>query len=256
VPAADGQLRFTNKSVLVTGAASGIGRAVALRFVDEGANVFAFDLDTDGLEQTAKAADGGPGAINVHVGDVSRRDECGAAVAAAVATYGGIDVLVNVAGIFRASHFADTAEAEYRAVMGVNADGPFFMCQAAVPHLLERSGSIVNIASTAGMEGQAYTVSYCMSKGAVTLLTKALAMEYIKTPLRVNAVLPGGTDTPLVGSVAFPDDVDWELIARYAGVRGFNRPEEVAAAVAYLASDDASSVHGALVPVDRGSLAG
>jgi NAD(P)-dependent dehydrogenase (short-subunit alcohol dehydrogenase family) len=248
--------RFAGKSILVTGAASGIGRATALRFVDEGGAVLAFDLDADGLEGTAKAATGGPGTLIVHAGDVSRPDACRDAVAAAVAAHGGLDVLVNVAGVFRASHFANTAEAEYRLVMGVNADGLFFMCQAAVPHLLERSGNIVNIASTAGVEGQAYTVSYCMSKGAVIMLTKALAMEYMKTPLRVNAVLPGGTDTPLVAGVNYPEDVDFDLVLRYAGVRGFNRPEEVAAAVAFVASDDASAVHGALLPADRGSLAG
>jgi meso-butanediol dehydrogenase/(S,S)-butanediol dehydrogenase/diacetyl reductase len=247
--------RFAGKAVLVTGAASGIGRAVALRFAREGADVLAFDIDADGLAATRADAEGAPGSIRVREGDVTRREECRAAVAACVEELGGIDVLANVAGIIRPARFDEMPEADYRLTMGVNADGPFFMAQAAIGPLLEREGNIVNVASTAAIEGQAYTVAYCMSKAAIALMTKAIAMEYVKTPLRVNAVLPGGTQTTLVDTIAFPDDVDFDLVLNYSGFRGMNTPDEVAAVVAFVASDEASAIHGAFLPVDRGALA-
>jgi len=247
--------RFAGKAVLVTGAASGIGRAVALRFVREGAQVLAFDLNGDGLKETAEMGAGSAGEIRVRQGDVSHRDECRATVDACVAEFGKLDVLANVAGVLRTARFDEMPEADYRLTMGVNADGPFFMAQAAIPHLLVTEGNIVNVASTAAIEGQAYTVAYCMSKAAIALMTKAIAMEYVKTPLRVNAVLPGGTQTALVDAVSFPDDIDFNLVLNYSGFRGMNSPEEVAAVVAFAASDDASAVHGALLPVDRGALA-
>ena len=250
--------RFSGKAILVTGAASGIGRAVALRFASEGAQVLGFDLNAEGLKETADLATSSgdtSGEVRVRQGDVSQREECRAAVDTCIAEYGGIDVLANVAGIIRPARFDEMTESDYRLTMGVNADGPFFMAQAAIPHLLERSGNIVNVASTAAIEGQAYTVAYCMSKAAVALMTKAIAMEYVKTPLRVNAVLPGGTQTSLVDGISFPDDIDFQLVLNYSGFRGMNSPDEVATVVAFAASDDASAVHGALLPVDRGALA-
>jgi len=247
--------RFAGKTVLVTGAASGIGRAVALRFASEGAQVFAFDINGDGLKETVELGAGSSGEIRVRQGDVSQREECRATVDACLAEFGQLDVLANVAGVLRTARFDEMAESDYRLTMGVNADGPFFMAQASIPHLLASEGSIVNVASTAAIEGQAYTVAYCMSKAAIALMTKAIAMEYVKTPLRVNAVLPGGTQTALVDAVSFPDDIDFDLVLNYSGFRGMNSPDEVAAVVAFAASDDASAIHGALLPVDRGALA-
>jgi NAD(P)-dependent dehydrogenase (short-subunit alcohol dehydrogenase family) len=150
----------------------------------------------------------------------------------------------------------EVTEADYRRMMGVNIDGYFFMCQAAIPHLLERSGNIVNIASNAGLMGQAYTVVYCMTKGAIVQLTRALAMEYAKTPLRVNAIAPGGVDTSLSRNFQIPDDVDFELMARYTGFRSMGSGDDIAAMFALVASDEGRSIHGAILSVDRGITAG
>jgi meso-butanediol dehydrogenase / (S,S)-butanediol dehydrogenase / diacetyl reductase len=248
--------RFTGKAALITGAASGIGRAVTLRLAAEGGQVLAHDLNAAGLEETAKLAADAGGAVAVRAGDVSDPDECRAAVDACVSAHGRLDVLGNVAGIARGEHVADVNVAGYRQMMGVNVDGPFFLAQAALPHLLQSGGTIVNIASNAGLMGQAYTVVYCMTKGAVVQLTRALAMELMKTPVRVNAIAPAGTNTNLTATWTMPSDVDWDLMGRYSGMRGMNSADEVANVFAFLASDEASSIHGAIISADRGVTAG
>ncbi|MGW0661710.1 SDR family NAD(P)-dependent oxidoreductase [Streptodolium elevatio] len=248
--------RFDGKTALVTGAGSGVGRATTLRLAAEGANVYALDINTDALAETAKLAGGLAGKVATRVTDVARRDECFAAVADCVAEFGGLDVLGNVAGIARAEHVLEVTEADYRRMMGVNTDGYFFMCQAAIPHLLERSGNIVNIASNAGVMGLAYSVVYTMSKGAVVQLTRSLAWEFIKTPLRVNAIAPGGIETNLVANYQMPADVDWDMVGRSTTPRPMAQPEDIASMFAYVASDEARNVHGAILNNDTGLTAG
>ena len=248
--------RFTGKVALITGAASGIGRAVTLRLASEGGQVLAHDLNAAGLEETAKLVADAGGTVETRTGDISDPEECQAAVEACVSAYGRLDVLGNVAGIARGEHMADVSVAGYRQMMGVNVDGPFFLAQAALPHLLESGGTIVNIASNAGLMGQAYTVVYCMTKGAVVQLTRALAMELMKTPVRVNAIAPAGTNTNLTATWTMPSDIDWDLMGRYSGMRGMNSAEEVANVFAFLASDEASSIHGAIISADRGVTTG
>jgi meso-butanediol dehydrogenase/(S,S)-butanediol dehydrogenase/diacetyl reductase len=245
-------MTFQGKRALVTGAGSGIGRAVALRLASEGATVFGHDLDEGRLKETNELAGGG---LLTRTGDVSDPDECKAAVAAAVSELGGLDVLGNIAGIARGEHVTDVTVEQYRRMMGVNVDAYFFLAQAAIPHLLETGGNIVNIASNAGLMGQAYTVVYCMSKGAVVQLTKALAMELVKTPLRVNAIAPAGTMTNLVMGYQMPEDVDMDLF-RYSGFRGLTEPAEIAELFAYVASDRGKSFHGAVLSIDNGVTAG
>jgi NAD(P)-dependent dehydrogenase (short-subunit alcohol dehydrogenase family) len=245
-------MTFEGKVALVTGAGSGIGRATTLRLVSEGATVFAHDVDEGRLKETDELAGGG---LATRVGDVTDPDECKAAVAAAVGELGRLDVLGNIAGIARGEHVTDVTVEQYRRMMGVNVDAYFFLAQAAIPHLLETGGNIVNIASNAGLMGQAYTVVYCMSKGAVVQLTKALAMELMKTPLRVNAIAPGGTMTNLVMGYQMPNDVEPDLF-RYSGFRGLTEPDEIAELFAYLASDRARSIHGAVLSIDNGVTAG
>jgi len=251
-----GPRRFEGRVALLTGAASGIGRSVALRLAAEGATVFGVDINAAGLDETAASVAAAGGTMVVRPADITGRDECRATVAACLDDLGRLDVLGNIAGMARAEHVVDVAEADYRQMMAVNVDGAFFLAQAAIPHLLESSGNIVNIASNAGLMGQAYTVVYCMTKGAVIQLTRALAMEYIKTPLRVNAIAPGGVDTSLSRGFQIPDDVDFELMGRYTGLRRMARPDDVAGLFAFVASDDGANIHGAILSTDAGLTTG
>ena len=248
--------RFAGKVALVTGAASGIGRATALRLAGEGAAVLAHDVDAAGLDATASAGQEAGGTIRTRAGDLSARAECVAAVAECVDAFGRLDVLGNVAGISSCDHFCDVAEQSYRRMMAVNVDAYFFTCQAAIPHLLDAGGNIVNLASSAGLNGNAYTVAYCMTKGAVIQLTRSLAMEFWKTPLRINAIAPGAVETSLVANFRIPDDVDWDLVGRYMSPRPMGSADDVAALFAFVASDDGRNIHGAVLSTDAGLSAG
>jgi meso-butanediol dehydrogenase / (S,S)-butanediol dehydrogenase / diacetyl reductase len=245
--------RFAGRAAVVTGVGSGIGRSVALRLAAEGARVLGLDINAEALDRTQSLADG---AVEVRQCDITSSAECHAAVEDALARFGQLDILGNVAGIARGEHVGDVTEAAYRQMMAVNVDGYFFMAQAALPHLLHDGGVIVNVASNAGLVGQAYTVVYCMTKGAVVQLTRALAMEYMKTPLRVVAIAPGGVDTGLTRGYQMPTDVDWDLVMRYSGARGLAKPEDISSLFAFLASDEASNIHGAVVSSDGGMTAG
>jgi NAD(P)-dependent dehydrogenase (short-subunit alcohol dehydrogenase family) len=244
--------RFDGKVALVTGAASGIGRAVTRRLAEEGASVYAVDVEEAGLAATKATA---PGTVEAQRVDVTDPDACDAAVDACVARFGHLDVLGNIAGIYRAGHVTEFPRAEYRKVMAVNLDACFFLAQRAIPHLLETNGNIVNIASNAGLQGVPYSVAYCMSKGGVVQLTRALAVEFLKRPLRVNAIAPAGTNTNIAASAVFPPDMDRDLSRRMGGHRGMTEPEEVAALFAFLASDDARSITGAIYTIDHGLTA-
>lgn len=244
--------RFEDKVALITGAGSGIGRAVALRLAEEGASVFAVDVDPERLNETKELASG---QVVLRHADLSDPDACVSAVAACVDDLGQVDVLGNVAGVYLAEHATKVTRDQYRWVMAVNLDACFFLAQAAIPHLLETGGNIVNIASNAGLQGVPYSAVYCMSKGGVVQLTRSLAVEFLKTPLRVNAIAPAGTNTNIATSVNFPSDMDVDLATRMAGLRGMAEPEEVAALFAFLASDDARSVTGAIYTVDNGLTA-
>jgi NAD(P)-dependent dehydrogenase (short-subunit alcohol dehydrogenase family) len=246
--------RFEGRTALVTGAGSGIGRASVLRLLAEGAQVLAVDISEPGLATTAELA--ASDRLITRRCDVTSRDECVAAVEAAATTLGGLDILGNVAGIGRGEHVGEVGEAAYRQMMAVNVDGYFFMCQAAIPHLLHDGGVIVNVASVAGLIGQAYTVVYCMTKGAIVQLTRALAMEFMKTPLRVVGIAPGGVDTGLVQGYQMPMDVDWDLVGRYTSPRGLATPDDLANLFAFLASDEARNIHGTIVSSDTGMSAG
>ena len=146
----------------------------------------------------------------------------------------------------------DVTPAVYHRIMAVNIDAYFFLAQAAIPHLLERNGNIVNVASNSGLQGIPYAVPYAISKGGVVQLTRALAVEFLKRPLRVNAVAPAGTNTNIATAATFPADMDGDLLGRMAGLRGLAEPEEVAGVFAFLASEEAKSVTGAVYTIDNG----
>lgn len=237
---------------LVTGAGSGMGRAITLRLADEGASVFAVDIDEQRLAETEEQA---PGKVAIRCADLADPGTCQQVVADCMGTFGRLDVLGNVAGIFFAAHVVDVTYEQYRRLMAVNLDAYFFLAQSAIPHLLESGGNIVNVASNAGLQGVPYAVAYSASKGGVVQLTRALAVEFLKTPLRVNAIAPAGTRTNLTAGTSFPADMDLDLATRMAGLRGMAEPEEIAAVFAFLASDEARSVTGAIYTVDNGITA-
>jgi NAD(P)-dependent dehydrogenase (short-subunit alcohol dehydrogenase family) len=241
--------RYEGRVALVTGAGSGIGRATAHRLVDEGAVVLAVDLVEEGLELTRKEATA-PDRVGTFAGDVADPATAPAAVAAALELGGGLDLLVNGAGILRFEHSHEVALATWEQILRVNLTGTFLFCQAALPALLERRGAIVNIASTSSQFGHPWAAAYASSKGGVLALTKTLAVEYAKQGLRVNSVSPGSIETPITGAFELPDGADGKLLYRIMSPTGMAKPEVVAAAIAYLGSTDAHHVNGADLRID------
>jgi NAD(P)-dependent dehydrogenase (short-subunit alcohol dehydrogenase family) len=241
--------RFDGRVALVTGAGSGIGRAIVARLVSEGATVVAVDVSGDGLAETAASTER-PEAVLTRVGDVTEPATPPAAVQDADAL-GGLHLLVNNAGILRFDHTHELAREAWDRVLAVNLTGTFAFCQAALPLLLRTPGAnIVNLASTAALFGHPWAAAYAASKGGVLSLTKTLAVEYATAGLRANAVCPGSIDTPITGAFAVPDGADPKLVRRIMSPTGMAPPDVVAAAVAYLGSDDGTHVNGAEIRID------
>lgn len=247
---------FSGKTVLVTGASSGLGEAVALAFAGQGANVFAVGRNIAALESLALRVADIEGTVFVCSADLQKASSCRSVVAGCIEQFSGLDVLVNVAGKHAVSHTADVSEAQWQEDLGINLSAPFFLSQAAIPHLLKSNGNIVNVASIAGLQGQPYSAAYCAAKHGLLGLTRSLALEFINTGLRVNAVCPGGMDTPQVNNMQFPEGIDFGLMMRTAGLRGMMQVADVAEVILFLASEQAHVIHGAVIPVDMGKTTG
>jgi NAD(P)-dependent dehydrogenase (short-subunit alcohol dehydrogenase family) len=247
---------MTGEAVIVTGAASGLGRGTALAVARAGANVCIVDVNAAGLEETAQQVRAiGPKAL-VHAADLSVADNCGVAVAAAVASFGRLDALCNVAGMIIFTNSTEMPAKDWDKTLAVNLSAPFHLSKAAIPHLLEHNGAIVNVTSTAAFIGEAYAAAYCATKAGLNAMTKAMAMEYMHKPIRINAVAPGGMMTNIATNLRMPEGVDYGLIKRFSGMRGLVEVADVAQMIAYLASDAGQGFHGTCVTMDRGITAG
>jgi NAD(P)-dependent dehydrogenase (short-subunit alcohol dehydrogenase family) len=247
---------FDGKVVVVTGAASGLGRATALAFAREGGKLALADIHETGLAATvASAAELGAEAqaIPTNMADTAA---CAALVGAAVARFGGIDVVCNVAGAFRFDHATDIAVDIWDRIFAVNVRGPFFLIQAALPHLIESQGAVVSVASASAFLGHAYLAHYAASKAALVNLTKSLAMEFMQKSVRINAIAPGGINTAMTAATAIPDGIDFQLLGRYVPLRGSSEPEDLTDLILMLAGPRGRAFHGACVNADRGITAG
>ena len=245
-------MSLQGKVALVTGASSGLGAETARLFSRQGATVFGIGRDTARLAEVfADVQNGSYASV-----DVASAPACRDAVAQCVREFGGLDVLVNVAGQHQMRRTETMSDEDWAHDLAVNLNGPFFLSRAALPHLLERGGNIVNVGSIAGVEGQAYSAGYCAAKHGLVGLTRALAVEYTADRLRVNAICPGGMLTPQLEHFSPPENPNYDLIMRTASPRGMMQPLDVANVIAFLASDAAAAVHGAVYRVDNGKGAG
>ena len=244
--------RFKEKTVLVTGAASGIGLATARRFLDEGARVVMLDIDEASLN---KAAAGLPqDRVLVQAGDTADKKTASAAVKATVDRFGGLHVLINNAGMAVEGDIMQTSEEDFERVMAVNVSGYFHMAKAAMPELLKVKGSIVMTSSVSGLGGDWNTFAYNTSKGAVSNMVRAMALDAGKDGVRVNAVNPSFTKTGMTEDML----KDAELVAKFKERMPLGAPEDaegVAAVMAFLASEDARLITGVNLPVDAGVTA-
>lgn len=256
--------RFTGKVAIVTGAASGIGRATAARLAAEGAKVLAADIAADGLTLAVDAinADAATrsagGEAAARPADISDERDATELVGDAIGRWGRLDALCNIAGLIRTARTHECDLDTWRHVLDVNLTGTFLVTRAALPHLIASKGSVVNAASTSSFFGHPWMAAYAASKGAIAALTQTLAVEYCKDGVRVNAVAPGSVESGITGSVTFPEDLtkdEGKLVRRIMSPTGFGRPEDVASVVALLASDDGRHMTGEVVRIDGGTHA-
>lgn len=238
--------------LLVTGASSGIGAAVALAFAEAGWDVMASGRDEDRLDELSEAADN----VVTWAGELASSEDCDELIADTLDEFGQIDCLVNSAGVLFRGDATETGDDDWRDTLAVNLDMPFYLSRAAIPHLQESAGAIVNIACASALRAERRSVAYATSKAGLVMLTKAMARDHAADGVRINVVCPGPVDTPLLAAQAEEtgENID-ALLARLAleSPNGsIATPEDVAAVVRFLASAEAAHINGAVIAVDGG----
>lgn len=238
--------------VLITGASSGIGAATAIEFAEAGWNVMAAGRDEGRLEEVADVSD----KISTWAGELLESEDCDELVADTIDEYGAIDCLINSAGVLPRGNAEETSDDDWRDAMTINLNVPFYLSRAAMPHLLKTDGSIINIASFWGLRAGPNAVAYCASKGGLLQMTRAMALDYAADGLRVNAICPGGVDTPMLAGGAADTDLDvdgfLEMVAEGSPNKRIADPIDIAALAVFLASDAAKHITGTAIPVDGG----
>lgn len=238
---------MTGKAALVTGASGDLGGAIARELARLGANVCLVDRDRAALEALAGELEG---KVAVHAAEVRGAGNCRAAVAAAVAAFGRLDALVNVANIFAPAQSGDMAEADWEATLAVNLSAPFYLFQAALPHLLAAEGAVVNVGSCAAFMASPMTAAYTASKAGLAQMTKALAKEFIDRPIRINYLAPGSMSVGSGNAARIPGNVDMSKVQKLS--RNLIDVREVAAMAAFLASSASAGFHGSCIAMDNG----
>jgi NAD(P)-dependent dehydrogenase (short-subunit alcohol dehydrogenase family) len=246
------QTDFSGKAILVTGAALGLGREAARILAHRGADLCLVDKDGPGLAAIEQELKTNERRVTSVAANLRTQKACANAVEQAVAAFGRLDGLLNVAGVCTILNIAEIDEEIWKDTLETNLSAPFFLSQAALPHLVKSSGAIVNIASASAFKGEAYLSHYAATKAALVSLTRSMAMETTRLPVRINAIAPGGMKTSMAANMVRSKVVDKELLMRAMPLRGSIETVDVAELACFLVSDAARGYHGACVALDGG----
>lgn len=245
--------RFENKVAIVTGAASGMGKATAIRLAEEGGKVVLGDINEEGLKEVASEIEAAGGTCSPVAFNAMESDSCKALVASAVEIYGQLDVVVNTAGIAGFYALEELETDIFERFLTINLTSVMVICREAVPHLKATKGCIINFASLNSKVMTAYQTAYCASKAGVSAITKCIAQEFAKDGVRANAVCPGGIKTPMVKQMRYPEDMDFKLLSKLMPLGKPGEAADAAALVAFLASDEAGYINGEDIFIDGGT---
>lgn len=246
--------RLAGKTAIVTGGASGIGRAQVVKLIEEGANVVAFDMNAEGLEELAKADDVVPDRLVTFAGSIAKKEDVEACVKLGIETFKGIDILCNTAGIF--DNYAlslDIPESKWDLYFDVNVKGPWLMTNATLPHMIaQKNGAIVNMCSLAGLTAGPGGAAYVPTKFAMVGMTKELAVQYGADGVRVNGIAPGTVMTPLVQQAIDSDPTWLDARLEQVPIKRLGQANDIANLTVFLASEESSWITGEVISIDGG----